>query len=161
MTNETSAEGRDPAQRAREAEAPLATIERLVRVTNAHDLEGIVSCFAEDYALESPIHPARSFRGTEQVRRNWTQILGGVPDIEARVLRSSCDADTVWTEWEMAGTRRDGARQVLRGVFIFGVTGGLIRWGRMFLEPVDASLVDQDAALRATLAEPRGSGARR
>jgi hypothetical protein len=26
----------------------------------------------------------------------------------------------------------------LRGVFIFGVSGGLIRWGRMFLEPVDA-----------------------
>ena len=44
---------------------PMAAIERLVQATNAHDLEGIVSCFADDYTLEVPFHPARSFRGNE------------------------------------------------------------------------------------------------
>jgi ketosteroid isomerase-like protein len=63
-------------------ESPAATIDRLVAATNAHDLDGIVACFADDYALESPLHPARSFKGTEQVRRNWTQILGTVKDIK-------------------------------------------------------------------------------
>jgi ketosteroid isomerase-like protein len=118
-------------------EDPLVAVERLVRVTNAHDIEGIVACFADDYVLDSPIHPQRSFRGKEQVRRNWTQILAAVPDIAVRVLRSARDGDTAWTEWEMNGTRRDGVAHAMRGVFIFGVSGGLVRWGRMFLEPVD------------------------
>src|SRR3954470_2839960 len=119
------------------SEDPMLTLERLVGATNAHDLEGIVSCFADDYELEAPIHPQRSFRGKEQVRRNWTQILGAVPDIAVRVLRSACDGGVVWTEQEMNGTRRDGVAHLMRGVFIFGVSNGLVRWGRMFLEPVD------------------------
>jgi ketosteroid isomerase-like protein len=126
----------------------MATIERLVGVTNAHDVEGIVSCFADDYSLEAPTHPRRSFRGKEQVRRNWTQILGAVPDIVVRVVRSARDGGTVWTEWEMAGTRRDGVAHVMRGVFIFGVEGVLVRWGRMFLEPVDEGGGDMDSTVR-------------
>src|SRR4051794_3007711 len=118
-------------------EEPLSTIERLVRTTNAHDIEGIVACFAEDYSLEAPAHPALSFRGRDQVRRNWTQFIGAVPDIQMRIVRSASDGATVWTEMEMSGTRRDGAAHLMRGVFIFGASEGLVRWGRMFLEPVE------------------------
>jgi ketosteroid isomerase-like protein len=134
------------------SESPLATIDRLMAATNAHDLEGIVACFADDYALEAPLHPARAFQGNEQVRRNWTQILGTVKDIAVTVLRTACDGDTVWTEQEMVGTRPDGGEHLMRGVFIFGVSAGLIRWGRMFLEPVDTSGVDMSAALGQVLA---------
>jgi ketosteroid isomerase-like protein len=138
-------------------EDPLATIDRLVRATNGHDLEGIVSSFADDYSLEAPLHPARSFRGKEQVRRNWAQILGAVPDIAVRVLRSARDGATAWTEWEMTGTRADGARHLMRGVFIFGVSEGLVRWGRMFLEPVDQAPGDMDDAVRAQVGARGGS----
>ena len=134
-------------------EGPLATVERLVHATNAHDLERVVACFAEDYVLEAPTHPQRSFRGNQQVRRNWTQIFTGIPDITTRVLRSAIDGDTAWTEWEMSGTRRDGGTHLLRGVFIFGIRSGSIRWGRMFLEPVDASGGDMDGALREQLSK--------
>ena len=120
-------------------EDPMATIERLVRVTNAHDLEGLVACFADEYVLDSPIHPQRSFRGKEQVRRNWTQFFAGVPDITTKVLRHAVSGDVVWTEWEMTGTRVDKAAHRVCGVFIFGVTGGLVRWGRMFLDPVEGA----------------------
>ena len=137
---------------------PIAAIELLVRATNAHDLEGIVSCFADDYTLDAPIHPARSFRGKEQVRRNWTQILGAVRDISVRILRSTCDGGTVWSEWEMAGTRRDGGAHLMCGVFIFGVSEGLVRWGRMFLEPVDPAGPDVDAATRDQLGPSGGAG---
>src|SRR5262245_54773340 len=113
----------------------MTTIDRLVTFTNAHDLEGVVSCFAVDYTLDAPSHPARSFRGNEQVRRNWSQLFAGVPDIRVQLVASARDGGTAWTEWEMAGTRRDGVEHLWRGVFIFGVDGGLIRRGRMFLEP--------------------------
>jgi ketosteroid isomerase-like protein len=131
--------------------SPMATIERLVRATNAHDVEGIVACFAEGYALESPLHPARSFRGKQQVRTNWTQILGAIPNLEARLVGSACDGAIAWTEWEMVGTRRDGHAQCMRGVFIFRVKGDLIEGGRMFLEPVDAAAADMNEGLRQVL----------
>jgi len=133
----------------------LPVVERLVLATNAHDIEGIVACFADDYWLEAPLHPARSFRGKEQVRRNWTQILRAIPDVQARVLRAATDEGSVWTEWEMSGTRPDGGNHLMRGVFIFGVADGLLRWGRMFLEPVDESPLDMDAALQTRVLGPR------
>src|SRR3954470_14743344 len=84
-------------------------VERLVAATNAHDVDGIVGCFAEDYVNETPTHPARGFVGRDQVRRNWTAILSGVPDHRAELLRTCVDGDTVWSEWRMSGTRRDGS----------------------------------------------------
>lgn len=141
-------------------EPPMATIGLLVQRTNAHDLEGIVSCFADDYELEAPIHPQRSFRGKEQVRSNWTQILAAVPDIAVRIVRSACDGAVVWTEQEMSGTRRDGVPHLMRGVFIFGVSEGLVRWGRMFLEPVDQATGDMNAGVRELLGTGRPGGAK-
>jgi ketosteroid isomerase-like protein len=130
---------------------PMPTIERLVHATNAHDVEAIAACFAEDYTLESPIHPTRSFRGKEQVRRNWTQIFSAAPDLEAHLVAFARDGQTAWTEWDMSGTRRDGGRHCMRGVFVFRVESGLIVGGRMFLEPVDTSSADANAGLRQVL----------
>ena len=84
-----------------------------------------------------PCIPARGFVGNEQVRSNWSQILRGVPDIRARVLAIHAEEDTVWSEWEMAGTRGDGSTHLMRGVIIFVVTDALIRAARFYLEPVD------------------------
>jgi ketosteroid isomerase-like protein len=112
-------------------------IDRLVRATNGHDVDGVVACFAEDYENETPAHPARSFRGREQVRRNWEQIFAFVPDVAVEVGRRAIDGETAWTEWEMTGTRRDGTAHQMRGVVIFGVRAGLAQWARFYLEPVD------------------------
>jgi ketosteroid isomerase-like protein len=127
---------------------PLATIDRLVRATNQHDLEALVGCFSEDYENETPAHPARGFRGRAQVRRNWEQIFGFVPDIHVEVVRSSVEADTAWTEWEMRGTRRDGKSHWMRGVIVFAVSHDAIRWARFYLEPVDESDATVDDAIR-------------
>lgn len=125
----------------------LAAIDRLVRATNEHDLESIANCFAEDYRNETPAHPARGFEGRAQVRRNWEQILTFVPDIHVEVVRSAVEGDTVWSEWEMRGTRRDGRPHWMRGVIVFGVSGEAIRWARFYLEPVDESDKTVDAAV--------------
>ncbi len=109
----------------------------LVRATNDHDLEAIVAHFAADYVNETPVHPGRGFVGNEQVRSNWSQILRGVSDIHVRVLAIHAEGDTVWSEWEMTGTRGDGSTHLMRGVIIFVVTDALIRAARFYLEPVD------------------------
>jgi len=129
----------------------LATIDRLVRATNQHDLEAMAACFSEDYLNETPAHPARGFRGRAQVRRNWEQIFAFVPDIHAEVIRSAAKADTIWTEWEMRGTCRDGRSHWMRGVIVFGVNDEAIRWARFYLEPVDESDATVDDAVRDQL----------
>jgi ketosteroid isomerase-like protein len=123
-------------------------IEALRRATNEHDLEAIVECFSPDYRNETPAHPARDFVGREQVRRNWTQILGAVPDLTADVLRCAVDEDTAWTEWEHRGTRADGSLHRMRGVIIFGVGDGRATWARFYLEPVDPDPADVNAAVQ-------------
>lgn len=52
-------------------DGPAETIERLLQATNGRDLDALVACFAEDYVNDTPAHPARGFRGSAQVRRNW------------------------------------------------------------------------------------------
>ncbi len=116
---------------------PRALLEGLVSAVNEHDIEALVACFDEDYVNVNPAHPQRGFRGNQQVRRNWSQIFAGIPDVRARVLRSAVDGDTLWTEWEMTGRRNDGTTFDMRGVFIFGVAAGRAKWARMFLEPVE------------------------
>lgn len=136
---------------------PRNLVAQLVSAVNGHDLEGLVACFHEDYVNENPAHPQRGFRGNDQVRRNWTGIFGGVPDVHAEALRSAVDGDSVWSEWKMSGTRSDGGVFDMRGVFIFGVRDGRASWARMFLEPVEVTNGDADALI-ATVAG-RASGA--
>ena len=123
-------------------------VERLVQGVNDHDVQAVAACFAEDYVNETPAHPARGFRGREQVRRNWEQIFAFVPDLRAEVSRRTFAGPVAWTEWEMTGTRRDGSSHHLRGVIVFGVEGGVARWGRFYLEPVDAGTGGVDEAVR-------------
>jgi ketosteroid isomerase-like protein len=129
-------------------------VERLVRAVNDHDIEALVACFAEDYVNETPAHPARSFRGREQVRRNWEQIFTFVPDVHASVVRCTTDGPVIWTEWEMTGTRRDGSPHLVRGVVVFGATGGRFDSARFYLEPVDNTLATVDDAIRDQVVRP-------
>jgi limonene-1,2-epoxide hydrolase len=83
----------------RTASEPLAVVHRLQAATNAHDLDALVDCFTTDYLSEIPLHPSRGFRGGEQVRRNWAQILVGVPDLHSELIREAVDGNVVWAEW--------------------------------------------------------------
>jgi ketosteroid isomerase-like protein len=119
-------------------------IDRLLKAVNGYDLEALVACFADDYRNETPVHPLRGFTGNEQVRKNWSQILGSIKDINARVLRTAAGDDLVWTEWDMSGKRPDGGPFLMRGVVIFGVTDDVIRSARFYLEPAEEDSGDVD-----------------
>ncbi|MEY2570523.1 MAG: hypothetical protein QOE63_873 [Acidimicrobiaceae bacterium] len=131
-----------------DAKDPMTVVERLCAATNAHDLDAVVACFAPDYRNETPLHPDRGFVGAEQVRRNWTQIFGAIPDVSAVIVRHALDGDVVWSEWEHRGTRPDGSAHLMRGVILFEVVGGLIASARFYLEPVDEQGGTVDDAVR-------------
>jgi ketosteroid isomerase-like protein len=127
---------------------PAGFVEDLVAAVNSHDLDALVACFAEGYLNETPVHPARGFAGLDQVRTNWSMIFAAVPDIKATVPGSAIAGDTVWTEWDMKGTRRDGTSHHMRGVMIFDVVGRQATRVRFYLEPVDEGTADINAAVR-------------
>jgi ketosteroid isomerase-like protein len=134
-----------------DGDGPSAMLRRLEAATNAHDLEGLADCFAPDYENETPVHPARGFTGRHQVHRNWQAIFAGVPDLHVRVLRSVSAGNEVWSEWEMSGHRRDGAEHLMRGVIIFTVRLGRAARAQFYLEPVDPSDSDVNAAVGAAI----------
>jgi len=132
-------------------------VERLRDATNSHDPDGVAACFTPDYRSETPLHPARSFTGRDQVRRNQEKIFTFVPDLTAELLRSTVDGTTIWTEWEHRGTRRDGSPHHMRGTIILGMRDGLACRGRFYLEPVEADGDDINAALTGLGTQKRTS----
>jgi len=130
---------------------PASVVLRLSAATNAHDLDGVVACFAPDYRNETPAHPERGFRGAEQVRTNWTQIFAAIPDVHTEIVRHVVDGPIVWSEWEHRGTRPDGSAHHMRGVILFEVADDQITSARFFLEPVDDGGT-VDAAIRRQVA---------
>lgn len=132
-------------------EDTLQAVNRLVAATNAHDIDALVECFSPEYVNETPAHPQRGFVGRDQVRRNWTSIFAGVPDITAHVVSSAVDGNVAWTEWEMRGTRLDGAPHAMAGVIIFGVRDDHIVSARFYLEPVERASGDVNAAVERAL----------
>jgi hypothetical protein len=121
---------------------------KLEDATNSRDVDRVVACFAAEYVNETPAHPARGFAGIEQVRRNWTQIFAAVPDHTAALVSSTQDGETVWTEWDMSGTRVNGTRHCMRGTIVFTVRQDLACAARFYLEPADDEDVDAEAAVR-------------
>jgi ketosteroid isomerase-like protein len=115
----------------------LSVVTRLRDAMNEHDLEALVDVFDPDFVSETPAHPQRTFRGADQVRRNWEQIFAGVPDLKAELLDAVVEGDTVWSEWDWHGTRRDGAPHRMRGVTIQRVRDARAVSVRFYMEPVD------------------------
>ena len=119
------------------ADPMLSVVTRLRDAMNEHDLEALVDVFDPDFVSETPAHPQRTFRGADQVRRNWEQIFAGVPDLKAELLDAVVEGDTVWSEWDWHGTRRNGAPHRMRGVTIQRVKDARAVSVRFYMEPVD------------------------
>jgi ketosteroid isomerase-like protein len=127
---------------------PRALLDRLTAAQNAHDLEGMLGCFHEDYRSEQPQFPARAFQGIDQVRANWSALLGSVPDFHAEVLQSAVDGDVVFLEVHWQGTKADGTPLEERGVIIMGIPDDRIAWGRFYIDEVEPEGPDIDAVVR-------------
>lgn len=130
---------------------PVAVIHRLRDAMNQHDLDAMAECFDPAYLSEQPGHPDRTFRGTEQMRKNWTHIFAGVPDLQASLLRAARDGSTVWTEWECRGTRPDGAPHLSAMVTVQGIEDGRIAWVRLYIETEQEVGAGIDSAVRRHL----------
>ena len=123
-------------------------LERLRDAMNSHDPEWVASLVTQDYESNQPAHPARGFRGREQVLANWSAVFEGVPDFAAELIAAVVDGETEWGEWVWRGRHADGSVFDMRGVVILIARDGLIARMRLYVEPVDEGDGDIDAAVR-------------
>ena len=109
---------------------------RMEQTMNAHDLDGFIACFTEDFVSDVPLQPKRSFVGRETARENWRRLFAHVPDLTGRVLQSAADGDQVWGEWEISGNTQDGKQFLTRGVTILRLRGEQFASVRFYLHDV-------------------------
>jgi ketosteroid isomerase-like protein len=128
-------------------------LERQEAALNAHDVDALAACFHHDLQSDDLVHPSQTFYGREQVQRNWELMIQNVPDLQAELRGTAVDGDTVWGEWRIYGTRRDGQMLDLRGVVISEVRDGKIFSSRRYLAPLDAGDESVDDYFRR-LAQP-------
>jgi ketosteroid isomerase-like protein len=115
----------------------VSVVDRLMDAINSHDIEALTACFAPTFSMVWPAHPARSFSGPDQVRRNWTTLFQAYPDMRAEASRRVHRDKETWAEWEFAGKSTDGAQFWQRGVIIVMEECDLIVESRFYMEPVD------------------------
>ena len=138
---------------------PEGPVRRMLAAAGRHDVEDMVSQFADDYRNTTPLHPAPGFTGSAQVRKNWAALFAGLPDLTLTVHDAATGPDgKLWLEWSNRGTRPDGSVQRAAGVAIFTLRHDKIAAAQFYLEPVDQDSGDVNQAVREAIQGAAGGG---
>ena len=129
-------------------------LESLTEAQNVHDPEQVASYFTDDYQSDQPAHPERAFSGRAQVLENWSSVFAGVPDFRAELLASCQDGSVEWGEVDWRGHHADGSPFAMRGVIVATVQDGRIAAARLYVEPVELSGADIEAAVEQLYRPP-------
>ena len=106
--------------------ARLEVLERMADAFNDHDLDAIMSLFAEDCVFESPRGPdpwGRRFEGADAVREGLGARFTSIPDVRYGEGSHFVAGDRGVSEWTLAGTTTDGVLIEVRGCDIWTFRG--------------------------------------
>ncbi len=100
-----------------------------VEAWNSHDLDRIMSHYAEDFAMTSPFiaallqEPGGTIRGKAKVREYWSQALKKVPDLHFKLIDVLVGVDSITIYYQAIFGKRaaevlflDANHQVKRGI---------------------------------------------
>jgi steroid delta-isomerase-like uncharacterized protein len=100
------------------SEQHLQVLEQVFDDFNRHDLEAIMSHFADDCVFESPRGPdrwGRRFVGKEEVRRGLATRFDGIPDVHYDDGDHFVSGSRGVSEWTIRGTTLEGELIDVRG----------------------------------------------
>lgn len=108
-----------------------STLGAICEAFNRHDLDRIMSFFADDCVLEMPRgnKPWGSrFEGKESVRAALASRFEGLPDVHYGDGDHFVDSDrdTGISKWILTGTTRDGAKKEVQGCDFYTFRDGKI-----------------------------------
>ena len=107
---------------------------------NDHDVDAIMSFFADDCVLDMPRGPGpggRRLVGKEQVREGIQSRLDGIPDIHYGDDRHFECGDRAVSEWTIRGTQLNGEPIEVRGCDLFELADGKITRKDSFWKIID------------------------
>jgi ketosteroid isomerase-like protein len=107
----------------------VETLEQLLDAFNAHDLDAVMSFFADDCVLEMPRGPdpwGRRLEGRGDVREGLAGRFAGIPDVNHGDARHWVAGDRGCSEWLLTGTSTDGRRIEVRGCDLFAFRDGKV-----------------------------------
>jgi ketosteroid isomerase-like protein len=119
---------------------PTPSLEAFLDAFNAHDVDAVMSFFAEDCVFDTPRGPApggRHLVGKREVREGIQARFDGIPDIHYDDERHWTCGDRGVSEWTIRGTDLDGEPIEVRGCDLFEFTGDKISRKDSFWKIVD------------------------
>ena len=122
------------------AKVAVPVLQEVLDAFNAHDLDLIMSFFADDCVMDMPHGPGpggRRLVGKDQVREGIRSRLDGIPDIHYGDDRHWVCDDRGVSEWTIRGTRPTGERVEVRGCDLFEFVDGKITRKDAFWKIVD------------------------
>ena len=96
----------------------VETMQQVLDAFNRHDLDAIMSYFAEDCTFDFPRGPdprGQRYVGKEQVRAGLARRFQGIPDVHYGNDRHWLAGDRGVSEWTLTGTTTEGVRLEVRG----------------------------------------------
>jgi len=94
-----------------------------------HDLDAILTHFADDAIFESPRGPhpwGQRYVGADAVREAFAGRFAGIPDIRYRDDEHFVDGDRGASEWTLSGTTTEGQRIEVRGCDLWTFRDGRV-----------------------------------
>lgn len=107
----------------------VETMEQVLDAFNRHDLDAIMTYFAEDAVLEMPrgADPwGTRLIGKAAVREGLASRFAGIPDVHYSEDRHWACGDRGCSEWLLTGTTTEGQRIAVRGCDLWEFRDGQI-----------------------------------
>lgn len=104
----------------------LAVLERMLAGFNEHDLDAIMSLFADDCVFESPRGAdawGSRFEGKDAVAEGLRARFTGIPDVSYEGHGDFVSGERGASEWTLRGTTADGRRLEVRGCDLWTFRG--------------------------------------
>ena len=123
-----------------DAKTAAPVLQGFLDAFNAHDLDAIMSFFAEDCVLDMPRGPGPGGRllvGKQQVREGIRSRLEGIPDVHYGDDSHWRCGDRGVSEWTLRGTHLTGEPIEVRGCDLLQFVDGKISRKDSFWKIVD------------------------
>lgn len=111
------------------AETSIQTLKDILDAFNQHDLDAIMSFFADDCSFDMPRGPdpwGSRYTGKADVRRALATRFAGLPDVHYGEDRHWLSGNLGVSEWLLTGTTPDGREVRVRGCDLWEFADGMV-----------------------------------
>jgi len=111
------------------APVTIETLEAIADAFNRHDIDDILSFFADDAVFETPRGPdpwGRRYAGKDEVREGLAARFAGIPDVHYGEASHWLCGDRGVSEWTLTGTTTEGKQLRLRGCDLWAFRNGRV-----------------------------------